>query len=90
MAKATCPYGFADPPGLSFTASDKETAMDKLVEHLLEVHRPYTELDAFGHKFEKCPVCGGEVNKPVKKCPHCGADLIEQYARKVAAMYTKE
>jgi len=41
------------------------------------------------NKFDKCPVCGAAIGKPLIKCPNCGADLIEQFAKKITKGYVK-
>jgi len=75
----------------SFTAKDKDSAVDKMVEHMLEAHHGWIWGDAMQTKnmFDKCPVCGGSVGQIIAKCPNCGADLVEQYARKVASNYVR-
>lgn len=91
MAEAYCPYGFADPPGgYRVTGPRKDELIEKVVEHMMESHLGFIKGDVLEHKFEKCPVCGGEVNKPLYTCPNCGADLIRQRAIFVATMYAKD
>jgi uncharacterized OB-fold protein len=71
---------------------DRGTVERELVKHLTEEHRGWITVDAYmpKNKFAKCPVCGGEVNKPAEFCPHCHADLIVQWAKKTAGWYTKD
>lgn len=76
-----CPYKLEGP--------NKEELVERLTEHLLKEHHAFFRGDVLEHKFVKCPVCDGEVNKPVHKCPNCGADLVEQRAILFASMYTK-
>lgn len=75
----------------SFAAKDKDSVVDKIVEHMLEAHHGWLWGDAMQTKnvFDKCPVCGGTIGKPLAKCPNCGADLIEQFARKVTPNYVR-
>ncbi|NMX22209.1 hypothetical protein C5S30_07300 [ANME-1 cluster archaeon GoMg4] len=75
----------------SFAAKDKDSVVDKIVEHMLEAHHGWLWGDAMQTKnvLDKCPVCGGTIGKPLAKCPNCGADLIEQFARKVTPNYVK-
>ena len=72
-----------------FSAKDKDTAEDKIVEHMMAEHHGWVWKDAMQTKntFEKCPGCGAALGKLYAKCPNCGADLIEQYAIKVASAY---
>ena len=74
----------------TFAAKDKDAAVDKLAEHMMEAHHGWLWGDAMQTKntLEKCPVCGAALGKLYANCPGCGADLIEQYARRVAAGYT--
>ena len=73
----------------TFAAKDSGTIVDNLVEHIMAEHHGWVWGDAMQTKntFDKCPVCGTTLGKILAKCPNCGADLIEQYARKVAAGY---
>jgi rubrerythrin len=73
----------------SFTEADKGTVVDKIVGHMMAAHHGGIWGDAMQAKnaFDKCPVCGADIGKPLAKCPNCGADLIEHYARKVASRY---
>lgn len=73
----------------TFTAKDSGTIVDTLVEHVMAEHHGWVWGDAMQTKntFDTCPVCGTTLGKILAKCPNCGADLIEQYARKVAAGY---
>jgi predicted RNA-binding Zn-ribbon protein involved in translation (DUF1610 family) len=75
----------------SFTAKDKDSVVDKIVEHMLEAHHGWIWGDAMQTKntLEKCPACGATLGKLYAKCPNCGEDLIEQYARKVASSYVR-
>lgn len=65
-----------------------ETARKILENYFLRSYSAKEE--HLSSKFVRCPVCGGEVNKPLATCPNCGADLVEQWAKKLAAIYTKE
>jgi predicted small metal-binding protein len=87
MAEACCPYGFCS--GYRVQGPNLDELIDKVVEHMIASHRGFIQGDVLEHKFVKCPVCGGEVNKPVYKCPKCGADLVRQRALAVAKMYAK-
>ncbi len=69
--------------------ANKEELIEQLAGHILQTHRTFVRADVLEHKFVKCPVCDGEVNKPVVKCPNCGADLVEQRGILLAKMYTK-
>lgn len=73
----------------SFSAANKDAAIDKIVEHMMAAHHGGIWGDAMQAKnaFDKCPVCDADIGKPFAKCPSCGTDLIEQYARKVVSRY---
>ncbi len=73
----------------AFTAKDKDTVVDKIVEHIMAEHHGHVWRDTLEpkNKFDKCPLCGGTVGKLLKNCPNCGADLVEQFARRVASGY---
>ncbi|MBA7521057.1 hypothetical protein ES705_13158 [subsurface metagenome] len=71
------------------SAKDKDTVVDKVVEHMMEAHHGWVWGDAMQTKntLEKCPVCGATLGQLYAKCPNCGADLIEQYAILKATAY---
>jgi Oxygen-sensitive ribonucleoside-triphosphate reductase len=73
----------------SFTAADRDAVVDDIVKHQMTAHHGGIWGDAIQAKnaFDKCPVCGADLGKPLARCPNCGADLIEQYARKVTLRY---
>jgi len=90
MAEAVCPIGFADPPGgYKIEGPRKGELVDRVVTHMMETHFGFLQGDVLEHKLVKCPVCGGEVNKPLYKCPNCGADLVRQRAILLANRYAK-
>jgi rubrerythrin len=72
-----------------FSGKDKDTAVEKMVEHMMAEHHGWIWGDAMQTKntFEKCPVCGAALGKLYANCPSCGADLIEQYAIQKANAY---
>jgi anaerobic ribonucleoside-triphosphate reductase len=74
-----------------YKAADKDTLVNELARHMMTAHLGWVRRDSLEmkNKFKTCPVCGGVVDKPLTKCPNCGADLIEQFARKIAAGYAK-
>ncbi len=84
MTEAICPECIYKVEG-----PNKEELVDKVTAHLMEKHLGFLRGDVLEHKFVKCPVCNGEVNKPLRKCPNCGADLVKQRAILLANMYAK-
>ncbi|RZN37659.1 MAG: hypothetical protein EFT35_05810 [Methanophagales archaeon ANME-1-THS] len=72
-----------------YTAPTRDAAVDKIVNHIMTRHLAQVKSDTLEtkNKFEKCPVCGAPIGKPLLKCPTCGADLVEQFARKVTRGY---
>ena len=73
-----------------FSGSDKDSAIEKVVEHMMAAHHGWIWGDAMQGKntFAKCPVCGAALGHLYANCPNCGADLVEQYAKKTASAYT--
>ena len=73
-----------------FSANNKDAAVDKVVEHMMEQHHGWIWGDAMQTKntFAKCPACGAALGHLYAHCPNCGADLVEQYAIKTASAYT--
>ena len=74
-----------------FSAKDKDTVVEKVVEHMMGEHHGWIWGDAMQTKntFEKCPVCGAALGHLYAKCPNCGVDLIEQYAILKARAYAR-
>jgi hypothetical protein len=85
------PEGICYVCNRSYRAADKNTVIDEIVNHMMAKHFGPLKADALEtkNKFDKCPVCGDGVGKPLLKCPHCGADLVEQFARKITSGYVR-
>ncbi len=75
----------------AYTAADRDTVVDEIVEHMMAEHHGHLRRDTLEpkNKFDKCPACGAEVGKVLFKCPQCDADLVKQFARKVTLGYVK-
>ncbi|MGC9444315.1 MAG: hypothetical protein ACP5E9_05235 [Candidatus Methanospirareceae archaeon] len=72
-----------------FSGSDKDALVNQIVAHMLATHRGHVKRDTLDmkNKFEKCPVCGAPIGKPLFKSSSCGANLVEQFGRKVTMGY---
>ena len=55
----------------SFIAADRSAAIDKIVRHLMTVHRSLVKGDTLDskNKFATCPICAAGIGKPLLKCP---------------------
>lgn len=75
----------------TYTGTPRDALIDQIVTHMMATHHGHIKLDTLEteNKFDKCPICGTPIGKPLLKCPNCGADLMEQFARKVTAGYMK-
>jgi len=75
----------------TYTAANEDAVIDEIVGHMMAGHLGHVRRDTLEpkNKFDKCPVCGAAIGKPLIKCPNCGADLIEQFAKKITKGYVK-
>jgi ribosomal protein S27AE len=74
-----------------FSGADRETVINQIVAHMLATHLGHVKRDTLEakNKFEKCPVCGAPIGKPLLNCPNCGANLIEHFGRKITMRYVR-